>query len=243
MLPTQECAARYLSLVRRLAYRLARRLPPHVLVDDLISAGCVGLLDALDKFDPTRVERFEQYAEYRIRGAMLDALRALDLLTRDTRGRANKLADTIHALAQELGRLPEEHELAQALGCTVEVYRQLLEDLTVAQAISLDDLTEEGAAPADAQTPDPLDAAEHRQKCERLARAIAQLSERHQFVLMLYYVHDLRLHEIGNLLGVTESRACQLLAEAHTQLREMLADLELPEEETTQPTPVKIQSG
>lgn len=229
----QKLAASYVPYIRRVAYRLIRRLPPHIAVDDLISAGCEGLLDALEKFDPTRVEKFEQYAEYRVRGAMLDALRTLDPLGRNMRGQSNKLAEVIRDLGQQLGRAPEETEIATALGCTVENYRRLLEALSRTNLLSLDEMVDEygGMCVEDPLSENPEEGAQRAELRDRLVDAINQLPERHRLVLTLYYVEDLKLREIGELLNVSESRVCQLLAEAVAKLRTLLADQEPSEEE------------
>lgn len=227
-----DLAASYLPYIRRIAYRLARRLPPHILVDDLISAGCEGLLDALNKFDPTRIERFEKYAEYRVRGEMLDALRTLDPLGRNTRGRSNKLAAAIRDLSQQLGREPDENEIAQALGCTIESYRQLVEAVSHANVLSLEDLVDENhTGLADATAKDPEAEAEHAELREQLTRAIGELRTRHRLVLQLYYVEGFKLREIGEILNVSDSRVCQIHAEAVVRLRALLLHPEFPDKD------------
>jgi RNA polymerase sigma factor for flagellar operon FliA len=211
-----------MSIVRRHAYRLARRLPSHVNVEDLMGAGYLGLADALNKYDRSGPDRFEAYADCRIRGAMLDELRSYDPLSRDLRDLNNKIVATVRKLTSELGRPPEESEIAENLDIPVEAFRDRLAKLAFGGLVSLDTTGGEGSDGfeigddsndwADAQ----LLRGERRQ---RLADAVGQLPERLQNLLKLYYEQDYTLREIGDMLGVTESRACQLHAEAIIRLR------------------------
>jgi RNA polymerase sigma factor for flagellar operon FliA len=218
----RRLADRYMSIVRRHAYRLARRLPSHVNVEDLMGAGYLGLADALNKYDRSGPDRFEAYADCRIRGAMLDELRSYDPLSRDLRDLNNKIVATVRKLTSELGRPPEESEIAENLDIPVEAFRDRLAKLAFGGLVSLDTTGGEGSDGfeigddsndwADAQ----LLRGERRQ---RLADAVGQLPERLQNLLKLYYEQDYTLREIGDMLGVTESRACQLHAEAIIRLR------------------------
>ncbi|MBI2552219.1 FliA/WhiG family RNA polymerase sigma factor [Candidatus Uhrbacteria bacterium] len=220
---TRVLVEQYMPLVRRVAYRLVRGLPANVRVDDLISAGYEGLLEAISRFDPARGRRLEQYAEYRIRGAMLDALRELDPLGRDTRARAKQVGAAVHRLAQRLGRAPEQGEIAEEMGMTAEGYHQLLRAVTSASALSLEDLREDGVTlPADEETRSPSDAAEFDETRERVARAITKLPKRQRLVLTHYYYKGLKMREIGKILAVTESRVCQIHAEGMQLLRQIL---------------------
>jgi RNA polymerase sigma factor FliA len=217
----RRLADRYMAMVRRHAYRLARRLPSHVNVDDLMGAGYVGLADALHKYDRSGPDRFEAYADFRIRGAMLDELRSYDPLSRDLRDLNNRLVTAVRNLTSELGRQPEESEIARALDLPLATFRDRLAKLAFGGLVSLDTTGGDGSdgleigddsEPADAQ----LLRTERR---ERLARAVDTLPERLQSLLRLYYEQDYTLREIGQALGVTESRACQLHAEAVVRLR------------------------
>ena len=209
-----------LPLVRRIAFRMARRLPPNVEADDLISAGTEGLLKAIDNYDPTRTERFESYAESRIRGAILDELRGADAMTRYGRQRATTVARTIRQLETELGGAPSPEQVADRLGVSLEQYQEWLAD--IARGPALGRLGE--VDPDDVESPfaDPFSAYDEAELRARLATEIGRLPERLQQVLALYYQHECTQQEIGRVLGVTESRVCQLLGEASAQLRARL---------------------
>jgi RNA polymerase sigma factor for flagellar operon FliA len=218
----RRLANRYMGLVRRHAYRLARRLPSHINVEDLMGAGCVGLADALAKYDRDGPDRFEAYADFRIRGAMLDELRSYDPLSRDLRDLNNRIATAVRGLTSALGRPPEDAEIAEALRLPVAELRLRMAKLSFGGLVSLDttgsddsdgiEVGDEGADGAESQ----MLSAERR---ERLARAIGELPERLQLLLKLYYEQDYTLREIGEQLGFTESRACQLHAETILRLR------------------------
>jgi RNA polymerase sigma factor FliA len=209
-----------LPLVRRMAFRMARRLPPNVDVNDLIGAGTEGLLKAVQYYDAERYPHFEPYAKTRIRGAILDELRANDSLTRYGRSRMAEITNTIKQLQHKLGRQPAEDEIAERLGMPLEQYQRLTGDLMRGptlqglSSVSADD------AESSAATPDAvlLDSDLKR----RLAAAMSKLTERTQQVLALYYQEECTQAEIGQILGVTESRVCQILGEATARLRAML---------------------
>lgn len=210
-----------LPLVRRIAFRMARRLPPSVEVDDLISAGTEGLVRAVDAYDPTRNDRFEPYAESRIRGAILDELRAADVLTRHGRTRMAQVSRVIARLEHSLSRAPTEEEIAQTLGLPLAEYQQIAMELARAPAIGrLGEHDPDDVASAALDPAALFAAAELR---GHLVRAIQSLPERTQQVLALYYQHDATQAEIGKALGVTESRVCQILGEAIARLRAKLA--------------------
>ncbi len=208
-------------LVRRIAFRVARRLPPSIEVDDLVSAGTEGLMRAVDGYDPQRNDRFEPYAECRIRGAILDELRGADVMTRHGRARMAQVSRAIARLEHGLSRAPSEDEIAAALGLTLAEYQQLAVELSSATAIGrLGEHDPDDVASA-ALDPGALFAdAELR---SRLASAIQALPERTQQVLALYYQHECTQSEIGRILGVTESRVCQILGDAVARLRARLA--------------------
>jgi RNA polymerase sigma factor for flagellar operon FliA len=209
-----------LPLVRRMAFRMARRLPPNVDVNDLIGAGTEGLLKAVQYYDADRYPLFEPYAKTRIRGAILDELRANDSLTRYGRSRMAEITNTIKELQNKLGRQPAEDEVAARLGIPLEQYQRLTGDLMRGptlqglSSVSADD-AESGLATPDAIL---LDSDLKR----RLAAAMSKLTERTQHVLALYYQEECTQAEIGQILGVTESRVCQILGEATARLRAML---------------------
>ena len=210
-----------LPLVRRIAFRMARRLPPRVEADDLISAGTEGLLKAIDNYDPSRTERFESYAESRIRGAILDELRGADAMTRYGRQRATTVARTIRALETELGTAPEPERVAEKLGIPLEQYQEWLVD--IARGPALGRLGEVDPDQVESSFIDPCEAYDAAELRTRLASEIGRLPERLQQVLALYYQHECTQQEIGRVLGITESRVCQLLGEAAVHLRARLA--------------------
>jgi RNA polymerase sigma factor for flagellar operon FliA len=210
-----------LPLVRRIAFRMARRLPSSVQVDDLISSGTEGLLRAVDAYDPTRNDRFEPYAERRIRGAMLDELRSADVLTRHGRNRMAQVSRAIAKLEHTLQRAPTEDEIAAALGLTLAEYQHLAMELARAPAIgAIGDHDPDDVASA---ALDPAALFAEAELRAQLAKAISELPERTAQVLALYYQHDCTQAEIGKILGVTESRVCQILGEAIARLRSKLA--------------------
>jgi RNA polymerase sigma factor for flagellar operon FliA len=217
----RRLADRYMAMVRRHAYRLARRLPSHVNVDDLMGAGYVGLADALHKYDRSGPDRFEAYADFRIRGAMLDELRSYDPLSRDLRDLNNRMVAAVRKLTSQLGRQPEEIEIAKALDLPLSTFRERLARLAFGGLVSLDTTGGEGADGL--EIGDEQETADlqllRTERRERLAHAIDTLPTRLQTLLRLYYERDHTLREIGDELGVTESRACQLHAEAVVRLR------------------------
>lgn len=211
-----------LPIVRRTAFRMARRLPPSVEVDDLISAGTEGLLKAIDGYDPTRYERFEPYAETRIRGSILDELRAADALTRHGRRRMGEVTRAIQELEGQLKRPPTEEEIAQKLELPLEEYQQLAAEL--ARGPALGRLGEVEPDDVASGSDDPCSLYTEQELKHQLTQAIGKLPERMQQVLALYYQHECTQSEIGKILGVTESRVCQILGEAAVRLRATLAN-------------------
>lgn len=220
-------AAKFFPYIEKVARRLARRLPAHVEIDDLISAGAIGLMEAAGRFDPKRAEHFEAFAQFRIRGAMLDDLRARDTLSRDMRELSNRLSEATRKLKSEFGRAPEQSELAGALGLKMHELHRCQQKLSGASVVGLDD-----AGPdfldrtSDSNSPDPFELTAHREVLARLVSAIDDLPERMQQVLSIYYCENMNLREIGQLLGVTESRVCQIHSEAKRYLRDTLSDIE-----------------
>ena len=213
-------AVEYLPVVRRVVQRFARRLPSHVDIDDLMGAGVVGLLEAMERFDPARATEFTAYAEFRIKGAVIDDLRRRDLMARDARSEAKQLEHTLAQLTQTLGRVPEEDELAAHLQLDLTTLQSKLEKLTPVRLTSFDELS--GLAPSTHDN--PFEHTARHEMADKLAQAIGQLTKRQQQVLHLYYREDLTLREIGQVLSVTESRVCQILAAATLQLRALLQD-------------------
>lgn len=215
----------YLPIVRRQALALQVKLPASIELDDLIQAGVVGLLDALGRFDANAGASFATFASQRIRGAMIDELRTRDWLPRSVRRNARRVDACIQRLEQKLGRPPEEREIAEALGMESGEYRQLLGDINSGQLLPFEELVAEGVEPvADTAAESPLDIFLDTQQRSRLVEAIDQLPERERLLMALYYQEELNLKEIGAVLGVSESRVCQLHSQAVSRLRARLAD-------------------
>jgi len=211
-----ELLARHAGLVDRVARRVAARLGRPELADDLWSAGAMGLLDAAQRFDAARDVRFEDFAEHRIRGAMLDEVRKMDHLPRRLRAQVESARKARRALAQELGREATAEELASSLDLSTPELHVL--ELLAEPLLPLD---EELVG----ETTDGPDAALHRTQLRGLlSRAIGQLSERLQLLLSLHYVEGLTYREVAEVLEVSEPRVCQLHGQALQQLRQRLSD-------------------
>lgn len=217
--------AQYAPLVKRIAYHLMAKLPPNVHVDDLIQNGMVGLLDALGRFEDGMGAQFETYAVQRIRGAMLDGLREFDWLPRSVRREMRRVEGVIHRLEHEFGRQPSESELAVALDMPLADYQRLLQEARGTQLIYLEDLVggDEGDEFLDrhhpSASPDPLVLLLDGDLRRALVQAIDGLPEREKLLMSLYYEEELNLREIGEVMGVTESRVCQLHSQAIARLR------------------------
>jgi RNA polymerase sigma factor for flagellar operon FliA len=221
-----EYAAKFFPYIEKVARRLARRLPAHVEIDDLISSGVIGLMEAAERFDPSRVDRFEAFAEFRIRGAMLDDLRSRDTLSRDMRRLSNELRDATRRLEAQLGRTPDQEEIAKRLGVGVDELYARQQKLSGSSVVGIDDAGPDLLERTGDQTAaDPFEQASRREMTERLVGGIGHLPEKMQQVLSLYYCDNLNLKEIGAVLGVTESRVCQFHGEATRRLRDSLSDL------------------
>lgn len=217
----------HLPQVKFIAERLAAKLPPSVDRDDLIGAGVLGLLDAVDKFDASRGVQFKTYAELRVRGAMLDCLRALDWAPRTLRQRAREVEAAYHKIERDSGRPAEEEEVAGALGLSTAQFHTLLSELRGLTLLGLEGNTEEGDQPLP-QIPDdparnPLALYESAEGRTRLLEAIDRLAERERQVVALYYLEELTMKEVGAVLGITESRVSQLHTQAMLHLRAALA--------------------
>lgn len=219
----------HLPTVRYLARRIHERLPQHVELDDLISAGVVGLIDAFSKFDHNKKVQFKSYAQFRIRGAILDSLRTLDWSPRELRRKGRAVEEAIRSVTQALGRAPSEQEIAVALNINLADYQRLLGDLKGLEIGSLhmerteDSGDEELAYVPGAPEEDPLFRCLKGEMKQRLADAIDDLPEKERLVLTLYYFEELTMKEIGLTLGVVESRVSQIHSSAILRLRIALA--------------------
>ncbi|RLK55536.1 MULTISPECIES: FliA/WhiG family RNA polymerase sigma factor [Actinokineospora] len=221
----------YAPLVKYVAGRVGTGLPAHVDVSDLIQSGIFGLVDAIEKFEPERGLKFETYAMQRIRGAILDDLRAQDWVPRTVRGRAREVERGIERLGAKLQRTPNDTELADELGLSVGELRDVYAQLQLTSVVALDELAAAGRGInsladvlEDEAAEDPVALLVDQDNRRQLAEAIGLLVERDRVVVTLYYFENLTLAEIGRVLGVTESRVCQLHTRAVLRLRAKLME-------------------
>lgn len=221
----------YSPLIKFIAQKIAVRLPSNIELDDLISSGVIGLMDAIDKYDPSRDNKFKTYAEFRIRGAILDELRAQDWVPRSIRDKAKLLDKTMVQLEAELGRVATDDEIAKALNCDMEEFHDLLNQVRPVSLLSIDD--SQTFSNVDKKSilnilegcrlNNPFNQLNVKSVKDIVTQAIEELPERQRLVLSLYYYEDLNLKEIGKVLRVTESRVSQLHAQAVSRLRNKLA--------------------
>jgi RNA polymerase sigma factor FliA len=224
----------YAPLVKYVAGRVGSGLPAHVDEEDLVSYGLLGLMGAIDRFDPSRDIKFETFAIARIKGAIIDELRSLDWVPRSVRSRARDIERAMADLERELHRAPTDDELSEKLGVTVEELDDSLTDISRSSIAALDELwTISGSSGGDqvalidtiedTSGPDPQGALAQTELREALGEAIARLPEREKLVVTLYYYEELTLREIGEVLGVTESRVSQLHTKAILRMKARLA--------------------
>ena len=221
----------YAPLVKYVAGRVGTGLPAHIDIADLVQSGIFGLVDAIEKFEPERGLKFETYAMQRIRGAILDELRSQDWVPRSIRGRARDVERALERLGNQLQRTPTDAELAAELQIKVGELRDLYAQFNLTSVVALDELTVGGAGTMslaemlpDDTADDPVAKLVDQDNRRQLAEAIAQLAERDRIVVTLYYFENLTLAEIGRVLGVTESRVCQLHTRAVLRLRTKLVE-------------------
>jgi RNA polymerase sigma factor for flagellar operon FliA len=225
----EQLIKEFAHVIRAMAHRLSFRLPAHLDAEDLISAGTIGLMDAMDKYDPTREAKFKTYAEFRIRGAMLDEIRSMDWIPRSVHERIGLLQRTHVELMNRLGRPPRDEEVAAELKLSPEELDDLIMRASGAVLVSIDDLNipdldrnRAVKALADTNNPDPLATLVNERERESVGGAIQGLPEKERLVLTLYYFEELTMKEIGDLLKVTESRVCQIHAKAILRLKAQL---------------------
>lgn len=220
----EQLVQRYVPLVKRIAYHLLARVPANVMVDDLVQNGMLGLLDAIDRFQEGFGAQFETYATQRVRGAMLDGLRENDWLPRNLRRELRRIEAMIAQLEHAQGRAPSEAELAAALGMSLPDYQKTLQEARGHQIVYFEDFALEAGDDFlerhfTDDNADPARILEDANLRVHLVRAIGELPEREKLMMALYYEQDLNLREIGEVMGVTESRVCQLHSQAIARLR------------------------
>ena len=222
-----ELILTYTPLIKYIATRLASRLPPQVSIDDLISCGIIGLIDAINKFDVSKNVQFKTYAEFRIKGAMLDELRALDWVPRSIRRKITDLEKTYSELEKKLGRPATDEETAKALDMDLEEFHKLLDETKSVSFMDIDLLRQKSPEAGSASImdllsgddTDPFTSLNLSQVRNLTAQAIADLPEKEKLTVSLYYYEELTMKEIGEVLGYTESRISQMHSKAMLRLR------------------------
>lgn len=225
----EQLVIAYSPLVKYISGKIGASLPSHVEEGDLISYGLVGLISAIERFDPRRDIKFETFANARIRGAIIDELRALDWVPRSVRSKAREIERAHQKLEHRLRRTPTDAELAAELEMTDDEFRDALQQVSTTTLFALDELWQSGDQSGDSislldtiqdpDSPDPASVVDQGEMRERVAKAVERLPEREKLVIALYYYENLTLREIGEVLGVTESRVSQLHTKAVLRLR------------------------
>ena len=230
----EELILKYSPLIKYIAGRLAMRLPPNISQDDLISSGVIGLMDAIEKFDSSKKIRFKTYAEFRIRGAILDELRALDWVPRSIRKKTTELEKTYQYLEKVLNRPPKDKEVAKALGISIEKFHKLLDKTKNVTFLDIETIRRRMPDNNEKDLFDligndneinPFTLLNKTEIKEILAKAITALPEKEKIVVSLYYYEDLTMREIGEIMGYTESRISQMHTKAMLRLRVRLASV------------------
>jgi len=220
----------FTPLVKRIAHHMMARLPASVQVDDLIQAGMIGLLDAIKRYEGSRGRQFESYAAQRIRGSILDELREADWLPRGIRKKMRQIEMAVRSLEQRMGRVPSEQDLATELNISLAEYQRTLQDARGGQLMFYEDFQKDDDEPffdrlcSDSQN-NPLDLLLDERLRTMLVEAIADLPSREKMVMGMHYEQEMNLREIGEVLGVSESRVCQLHTQAVVRLRSRLRNL------------------
>jgi RNA polymerase sigma factor for flagellar operon FliA len=216
----------YIPLVKRIAYHLMARLPPSVQQDDLIQAGLIGLLEALRNYDATQGASFQTYARIRIRGAMLDEIRKNDWAPRSVHRKARMVAEVVREIENRTGRDARDQEIAKQLGMPLDEYHHLLQESSGHRVFSYEELEVDSHGSGSSFTQreqGPLEGLQTEDFKKGLAEAIASLPERERLVMSLYYDEELNLREIGAVIGVSESRVCQIHSQAVIRLQSRMA--------------------
>lgn len=221
----EQMLKQHASLVKKMAYQLKSKLPSCVELDDLIQAGMIGLMDAIQRYEDTHGAQFETYASQRVRGAMLDELRGADWLPRGIRKNMRDIENAVQQLEQKLGRPPSEAEIAKHMQVSLDDYFEVLSDCQGHQLIYYEDFQDEDGSEhfldrfVDDDSSDPMRALLESDFREALMECIDRLPEREKILMGLYYEQELNLKEIGAIMNVSESRVCQLHSQAVARLR------------------------
>lgn len=226
----EQLILEHIPLVRYLVSRISVKLPQHLDLQDLMSAAMIGLINAADRFDPSRGVLFKTFAEQHVRGTILDELRSYDVLSRSMRDKYKRMERELHRLENLLGRPPSSEEVAESLQMSLDEYFELLDDIHVFTFISLDDSWEgDDGNPlcladvlCESEAKSPQQQVMSMQLAEALGQAIEKLPEKERLAVTLYYSEDLNLKEIGETLGLTESRISQIISQAMVRLRSRL---------------------
>ncbi len=229
----EKIVLEHTPLIRYIVNRIAVRLPTHIDLDDLQNTGVIGLMDAIDKYDPNKNCKFKTYAEFRIKGAILDQLRSLDWVPRSIRQKSRRLEQAYTEVEQRLGRSATENEVAGSLGIELDEFHFLLNQVRGISMINLDELRSgadsdqpmHGDIFEDVKAENPFTSLKSREMRQAVAECIGILPEKERLVISLYYYEDLNMKEIGNVLGITESRVCQIHTKAVARLRSKLRTL------------------
>lgn len=217
-----QLVQRHYPLVKRIAHHLIKRLPSEVMLDDLLQSGLLGLLEAAANFDISKGASFETFAGIRIRGAMLDEVRRNNWVPRSVHRNSRMITDAIHQIEQKVERDATDSEVAEVLNITVEEYRQMLQDAHSGQMLDFDELgalAEQISNSFEEKTDNPYEGLQRQGLRDSLAKALASLPERECLILSLYYVDELNLKEIGEVLDVSESRISQINSQAMLRLQ------------------------
>ncbi len=229
----EQIILQHAPLIRYIVNRIAIRLPSHIDLDDLHNTGVIGLMDAIDKYNPDKNCKFKTYAEFRIKGAILDQLRSLDWVPRSIRQKSRRLEQAYTEVEQRLGRSATEQEVAASLGIDLDEFHFLLNQVRGISMVNLDELRSSGGADQpmhgdifeDVKAENPFTSLKSREMRQAVAECIAILPEKERLVISLYYYEDLNMKEIGGVLGITESRVCQIHTKAVARLRSKLRSL------------------
>jgi RNA polymerase sigma factor for flagellar operon FliA len=229
MTEKEKTIEEFIPIIKHLAYKVSKRFEDDNIIDALISAGIVGLLEAMEKFDAGKGAKLNTFAYLRIRGAMIDELRSRDWFPRSARAKSKRISEVIRKLENRLGRIPKEEEIAEELNMDVDEYLAMLKDYGNLSVLSIEDLHEISGEDREALMRYVTDEKEDPERCAELyeierilAKELDRLPERQQLVLSLYYHEDMNMKEIARTLGITEARICQIHSQAVLNLRSLM---------------------